>query len=351
MTLFTYPIITSLPPAWDISSSNSIGVELASEAAVQVDVELTEAITIELESAALVSVGSVIVQADIPSPAIVSELRTGARGNLSLDTPVSGTGRVAHLASGAIGLDFTLKGSGTGKYVAGNGELPLDFSLTGIARSSSVSNEQTAPLVLDPKIKGSAVGGVRAAGTLSLNDLSITDGSAYLGVQATGSMTLDFEIDGVIYSETFECVVLNTKNFALTEYDFELNSLVYFKGLYLGASKTQLFELTGGTDDGDIIDWHFKTGKIDLEKSNVNRLRHVWLSYKPSGDLMLVVDDGLSEYEYDVTSYGIDDGTVRVKIGKGIKSKYVQLKLQNTSIESVVLDRMRLFTEPVVKRR
>ena len=66
---------------------------------------------------------------------------------------------------------------------------------------------------------------------------------------------------------------------------------------------------------------------------------------------MLVVDDGISEYEYDVTSYGIDDGTVRVKIGKGIKSKYVQLKLRNTSIESVVLDRMRLFTEPVVKRR
>jgi len=148
-------------------------------------------------------------------------------------------------------------------------------------------------------------------------------------------------------------LTFNTKNFAQTEYDntYSYNSLMNFNGKLVGLRRDGVYELNGDTDNGTSIDWYFKTGKIDLEEGQLKKARHVWLSYRPSGDLVLTVDDGENEYEYDVESYKQIDNAVRIKLGKGIRNRYIQLELRNVSNEKIFLDRMRLFTEPIAKKR
>jgi hypothetical protein len=174
----------------------------------------------------------------------------------------------------------------------------------------------------------------------------------------TGTNTLNIILPKISFSmrarsNDILTLVLNTKNFALTEYDnsYDYNSLFNFNGKLLGAKRDGIYELTGDSDNGTSIGWYFKTGKIDLEEGQLKKARYIWLSYKPSGDLVLTVDDGENEYEYDVESYKQIDNAVRIKLGKGIRNRYIQLELRNVSNEKIFLDRMRLFTEPIAKKR
>lgn len=173
-----------------------------------------------------------------------------------------------------------------------------------------------------------------------------------------GTNTLNIVLPKIIFhararSNDVLTLVINTKNFALTEYDnsYDYNSLLNFNGKLVGMKRDGIYELNGDTDNGDPIDWYFKTGKLDLEEGQVKKARYVWLSYRPSGDLILVVDDGENEYEYDVESYKQIDNAVRIKLGKGIRNRYIQLELRNVSDEKIFLDRLRLFTEPIAKKR
>lgn len=205
-----------------------------------------------------------------------------------------------------------------------------------------------------PKLKFGVHGFTGILGQLNVEVPSLKfSASAYW----TGTNTLNISLPMILFSTRAKgemiTLALNTKNFAFTEYDnsYNYNSLMNLNGKLAGLKSDGIYELTGDTDNGSSIAWHFKTGKIDMEDRQLNRLRHVWLSYRPSGDLLLVVDDGENEYEYDVESYKQIDNTVRVKLGKGIKNKYIQLELKNVSNEKIFLDRMRLFTESIAKKR
>lgn len=301
--------------------------------------------------------------ASIFASPITATLYTGAVGSLPVDIVITGSGRVGSTAfSENLELQFTLIGRGTGAMVAGRGALTIPFFISGTGRAASVSPVTGKGLAIGFSITGHAIGGARATGAVIL-ELDITQGTAHLTPHGIGALTIGigfaasatvfvFSSEDGAFIEDVTCLVLNVKNFALTEYDFTFNSLVSFNGHNLGAHGTALYELTGGSDAGANIPWYFKTGKIDLEKNNVNRLRHIWLSYRPSGDLSLIVEDGINEYEYPVVAYDTDDNTVKVKIGKGIKEKYVQFKLKNTDHrQSIFLDRMRLFAEPARKLR
>ena len=174
----------------------------------------------------------------------------------------------------------------------------------------------------------------------------------------TGTNTLNIVVPAVKFfgmarNNAFITLVLNTKNFALTEYDnsYDYNSLCVFNGKMVGTKRDGIYELSGDNDNGTSIDWSFKSGKIDLEDGTVKKARHVWLSYKPSGDLILTVDDGDNEYEYSVESAQQIDNAVRIKLGKGIRNRYIQLELRNVSNEKITLDRIRLFAEQIGKKR
>jgi hypothetical protein len=124
-----------------------------------------------------------------------------------------------------------------------------------------------------------------------------------------------------------------------------------FNGKPVGAKADGIYELAGDTDNGENISWAFKTGKLDIDDKLAKKVRYAWLSYRPSGDLTLIVDDGENEYEYDVESYKDIDTGVRVKLGKGIRNKYLQLELQNKANETIFLDKLRLFAESTGRKR
>lgn len=206
-----------------------------------------------------------------------------------------------------------------------------------------------------PAIKFSATGITGVVGVLNVNIpvFSFLGNSYYQGVNSLEITLPMFLFSAHSVSDDVLVIVFNTKNFAQTEYDntYNYNSLINFNGNLVGLKKTGIYELTGDTDSGTAIDWYFKTGKIDLEENQLKKARYVWLSYRPSGSLVLTVDDGENEYDYDVEMIKEIDNAVRIKLGKGIRNRYIQLELRNASGEKIFLDRMRLFTEPIAKKR
>ncbi len=127
---------------------------------------------------------------------------------------------------------------------------------------------------------------------------------------------------------TIITLCLNTRNMALTKYtSFNFNSLCMFNGKPVGAQTTGIYELTGTTDDGEQIPWKWKAGYLDL---NDGRLNHLWLA-GILGDLILAVEtpDG-DRWEYEAETISEYEDEMRIKVGKGIKSRFVSFEFSPT---------------------
>jgi hypothetical protein len=154
-------------------------------------------------------------------------------------------------------------------------------------------------------------------------------------------------INTVILTTDYEVLVLNTKNMALTNYiSYAYNSLYEFNGKHFGAKSSGIYELSGTTDNGSSISWKIKTGKLDMRENEKHSPKKMYavLSYRPSGDLTFTVIGEDEEYEYDVESYEQVDGLSRVKLGRGIRDKYLQFELKNKNGEYIFLDKMKIFS-------
>lgn len=156
-----------------------------------------------------------------------------------------------------------------------------------------------------------------------------------------------------IVGADYKTLVLNVKNFALTEYDnsFNYNSIAFFNGKLIMAKSNGIYEQTGTLDVDSRIDWSFKTGKLDQNRDILTKIRHAWITYRPQGDLILTVDDGDSEYEYPVTEYSLVDNAVRVKLGKGFRNRYLQFKINNNNDAKVFFNSIKLFSERFVNSK
>jgi hypothetical protein len=150
-------------------------------------------------------------------------------------------------------------------------------------------------------------------------------------------------------------MVMNLKNKGLTEYsNYVFNSMCRFNGVHLGATRTGIYNLdSGDTDAGSIINWNFRTGYLDMVEQGVKKkVRQAWLSYKSSGDIILTViqPDGES-YEYDLTGYEVYETGLRVKFGKGFRSRYLAFDVSNIDGSTITLDALKLQFDKVLKER
>jgi hypothetical protein len=149
-------------------------------------------------------------------------------------------------------------------------------------------------------------------------------------------------------------MVMNLKNRALTLYDnYDFNSMCRFNDKHFGATKTGIFDLdTGTTDAGTLISWNAKTGYLDLEQKVKKKAKQAWLSYKSSGDIMLtVIQPNGEEYEYTLDGYDTTENGLRVKFGKGIRSKYIALDIKSIDGSSITLDTLKLHLEKLSLNR
>jgi hypothetical protein len=266
-------------------------------------------------------------------------------------------------------IDSNISGS-TNELVSFTGTLPsliltssaLQQSFSGVFSSlpaikilsTGYSSNLAEFLKSIPAIRLTSSGSVNIFGELSKSFPDITlDSSAHWTGLNIASLVLP-SIGSVSYATFNDIIVLalNTQNFSITTYDnYGYNSLCCLNGKMLGAKGNGIYELSGDTDNGDSIAWSFKTGKLDTSDNFLNKIRYAWITYRPSGDLMLEVDDGENIYEYDVESYQQIDNSVKIKFGRGIRNRYIQLELRNVSNEKIFLDGIKLFAEHINKKR
>lgn len=192
-----------------------------------------------------------------------------------------------------------------------------------------------------PALRWSASGNLSAEGILAVSIPML---------QFTGVITPS----GDTAPTLFGTMVLNIKNYALTEYaNYNFNSFCRFKGINLGAAAGAIYNLDSGADDAGVdIEWSFRTGYLDLHQRIKKALKQVWFSYKSDGDLMMTVHQPNGEsYEYLLQGVEITDGGLRAKVGKGITSKYVALEVRNIDGSTISLDMMKLLFDLTRKER
>jgi hypothetical protein len=155
--------------------------------------------------------------------------------------------------------------------------------------------------------------------------------------------------------QSYTSMVMNVRNRAVTEYtNYLFNSMARFNGKHLGASGTAIYDLdTGDTDDGTIISWNFLTGYLDMVDLNFKKkAKQAWITYKSNGDLIFTVAQPNGEsYEYEVSAVDIYEDGVRIKLGKGIRSRYIAFGLSSVDGSTLALDAMKLHFEKIEKPR
>jgi hypothetical protein len=154
-----------------------------------------------------------------------------------------------------------------------------------------------------------------------------------------------FDTDGDLY--TF---VLNTENEAITRYDnFNFNSI----SGNLGAMPNGIYELSGPDDSGTEINAHFTTGLMDFGSSIHKQCPYAYIGLASDGELILKTvteQHGKKNerwYKFSKPKTALD--TVRVQLGRGVKSRYWQYEISNASGADFDIDTIELL--PLVLKR
>lgn len=120
---------------------------------------------------------------------------------------------------------------------------------------------------------------------------------------------------------------MNTRTAAVTEYsNYEFNSFARLGDKYIGASANGLYELVGDDDDGEAIIARIKSGFFQWAGSRFTLFKAAYLGIRGGGDfvLRLTTGDGKT-YDYAVAAR--DMRSTKVKIGKGIRTRYFCFEL------------------------
>lgn len=171
---------------------------------------------------------------------------------------------------------------------------------------------------------------------------------SYLSAEGDLNVTIPmilFHAEQLIEADDYLTMVMNTQNKALTLFEnYLFNSMCAFNGKHFGATDTGIFDLDAGTKDNGVpIEWNFKIGYLDLEQGQKKKLVEAWVSYKSDGDVKFTVvqPDG-EQYEYVLQGIDTTETGLRVKFGKGIRTKYIALDVSNIEGSSIDLDELKL---------
>jgi len=151
--------------------------------------------------------------------------------------------------------------------------------------------------------------------------------------------------------------VLNTEgNMPVSEYDnYVFNSLAYSPDEMLGCTDQGLYTLDGEKDAGADINAEITSLMLDFGTSKLKRMSTAYMGYTSDGQLLLrvrSVDQGqFVENWYEGRNTGIQTppGQNRMKIGKGLRSRYWVFELVNIDGSDFELDKVELY--PIVLQR
>lgn len=132
-------------------------------------------------------------------------------------------------------------------------------------------------------------------------------------------------------------IAMHTERLALTQYtNYPFNSFAKFNGTYIGASDDGLFVLTGDTDNGAAIQAVARVGVSDMGTSHLKRVDRLYVGYRCNGQMIVrVITDENEQRDYLVTAPESDELDKlhggRVRMGRGVQSRYWQFELRNVN--------------------
>lgn len=304
---------------------------------------------------------------DVKLPALIVDAITGLPVAIELPLyEVVGTGLTGQTAEGdlilaALGITAT---ASTPFYAQGALELPAPLPVGVAGQESTVTGTIAIPLV---EVSGNIYAGLLAAGDITLPALTVSSDDATVSTEATGDITLPLlsvyaeipevvvlvEADGTSTSLSGFALVMNLEGEGVTEYtNFAFNSFAYFNGHYIAANGSGIYELTGDNDAGDDIDAVFRTPQEDANVPHLKRPEDVYIGAKSDDDLAVsVLVDGNVTYEASNLA-GKTTGIVtrKSKVGKGAKSRYWAVQVENVNGCDFVVETMELNMKAVTRK-
>jgi hypothetical protein len=158
-------------------------------------------------------------------------------------------------------------------------------------------------------------------------------------------------------SGTYLAWVLHGDTRAYTRYtNFPFNSFCELGGRYFGATDTGIYELTGDDDAGEPIAAHVRAGLSDMGTGKLKRMESLYLGYRADGAMVLKVvttsDAGAKREDWYALETRPADAVRegRVKIGRGLKSRYWGFELANVDGGDFALDSLE-WLPMVLERR
>jgi len=168
--------------------------------------------------------------------------------------------------------------------------------------------------------------------TVGLEDVYIANIRTGRSVSEDFGFITSFSVSG----ETYDGVVMNTQNNAVTEYDsVPYNSITKIDtGVYAAAAGDGLYYLEGDLDDTANIDAYITTKLTNFGESKFKRVERAYVAMSNNGPMVLKVITRnavgtLTEDWYELENTSDTIRTDRIKLGKGLKSHYWQFTLSN----------------------
>ncbi|MCP4257960.1 MAG: hypothetical protein GY774_10595 [Planctomycetes bacterium] len=300
-------------------------------------------LSLTLTEGAISVVGDVAVAPDAQSLA------------LTLETPVASVDVSVAVAAQALAL--TLNAS---TVLPSIDIQPAALTLALTQEALAVVGDVTVSVAVQTLALGQAapyfIIGIRAlALTLAQPAIVITgDVEVSFGgfVQA---MTLNAPRPNVQASSGTEAIVANVRTFAISEYAaFAFNSMAKFNGKYLYADVNGIYEGGGNNDDGLDIIASYKTGTVDINATEVQKLRDAYIGFRGDGDIQLfAVGNEVNSRAYNITNNKKGDTLheQREKFERGIRDNHFAFGISNINGSSFAIKEARILTEPVRKRR
>ena len=348
---------------WDSSFSFELSIQSELSTEYTVTSEIVLPFTVESELFAPEGIDGEC-SLFMPAFTVESEGNLEIRGNVSLVLPsfiLGATGYDGALGNAVITLPKIILSASGYPDAIGNASLVLPKIRVDSTGNATILGNATLSIPLLLLSANGFIGEIGNANLIIPSLILSSDGYTLnvgnlnvnlprLRISATGiineignaSLILPmFKLIASITPTDYASIVVNIRNRANTEYtNYSFNSLASFKGLSLGANSTGIYKLdTGNMDVDEPINWQIRTGFIDLEQHLKQKIRQAWFSYKSNGDIKVtvVLPNGES-YEYDLEITNIYEDGQKVKFGKGIKSKYIQIDMQDIDGSSLDLD-------------
>lgn len=279
------------------------------------------------------------------------------RSDLSLSIDMSYTSQTSDatgILAAAIG-DVDADITGVSGYACS-----IDGKIGDVDASITASIEYTGDIVGDDPVAtiGAEISGLLTiiGGMISNTgtvDADLTGHELVTGTISTNIADIDGSIIGVIdFDYTLTVPVINLRNNAVTEYEStQYNSIIEWGGNYYGANDNGVYQITGDTDAGEDIDAYVKTGVVDHGSGRIKRPSDVYLSGKSDDKVVfsVIVDDD-TQYDYEVSMKNTHD-VRKGKLGRGIRSRYLQYQLANKNGADFDLDKAEIILTPVDRRK